>query len=237
MFTIEKLKELKVPYKVYNNGQITIINADCMAIMNLFDDNEVDLVCCDPPYGIDIAKTGKVGGKNLAKATDYGAKDWDIKPPSKKLFDEMLKISTNQIIFGANHFISKIPYDSSCWIVWDKDNSGNFADSELAWTSFKTAVKNYKYRWNGMIQQDMKHKEERQHPTQKPVGLFKKILESYSQKNDLIFDGFLGSGTTALACLKTNRRCIGVELDEDYFKIACDRIEKQLQSPTLFGGF
>jgi site-specific DNA-methyltransferase (adenine-specific) len=116
--------------------------------MARYEDNYFDLAIVDPPYGIDVAKNGNVGGVGLCKVTDYGAKDWDSKAPDKSYFIELKRISKNQIIWGANHFIENIPKaNSSCWIVWDKDNSGNFADSELAYTSFKTSVRNFKWRW------------------------------------------------------------------------------------------
>jgi len=178
-----------------------IHHIDCLEFMKQVPDNYFDLVLTDPPYGINIAKTGKVGGVGLAKVKDYGAKEWDIEPPTKEHFNEMRRISKKQIIFGANHFIDLIPHRSSCWIVWDKDNTGNFADSELAWTNFDTAVRNYKFRWNGFIQQDMANKEERHHPTQKPIELFKMILRDYGIKLDkkTVFDPFGGSCTTAIA--------------------------------------
>ena len=119
-----------------------------------------------------------------------------------------------------------MPYPSSCWIVWDKDNTGNFADSELAYTSFKTAVRNYKFRWNGMLQQDMKNKETRFHPTQKPVELFKMLLRDYAIKNGLsvIFDPFMGSGTTVIASKALGLECDGCEIDSDYFNVANKRL-------------
>lgn len=200
---------------------------DCLETMKRMPDKSIDLVLTDPPYGIGM-DGGNIGGNNLGKAKDYQKKSWDKSTPSKEIFNEIIRVSKNQIIFGANHFIDKIPYPSSCWIVWDKDNTGNFADSELAWTNFKTAVRNYKFRWNGMLQQDMANKENRYHPTQKPVELFKMILRDYAVKNDYktIYDPFMGSGTTAIACKSLGLNYIGSELDKDYFEI----IQKRLSS-------
>ncbi len=202
-------------------------NIDCLEYMKTVPDNFFDLGLTDPPYGINM-DGGNIGGNNLGKAKDYIKKDWDIQPPSKEHFDEIFRICKNVIIFGANHFIDLIPYRSSCWIVWDKDNSGNFADSELAYTDFKTAVRNYKFRWNGMMQQDMANKEKRHHPTQKPVELFKMILRDYAIKKDkqTVFDPFMGSGTTALACKSLGLYYVGCELDEDYYKIINKRLSK-----------
>ena len=140
------------------NIKNTIINGDCLEVMKELPDKSIDLVLTDPPYGINIIKNGMCGGTNsqskMAKMGDYSFanNNWDKEKPKKEFFDEIIRISKNQIIFGANHFISQIPYNSSCWIVWDKDNEKSlFADCELAWTSFKTAVKKYKIRWNGML--------------------------------------------------------------------------------------
>jgi site-specific DNA-methyltransferase (adenine-specific) len=172
-------------------------------------------------------KSGGKRGGGLAQTNDYKRSNWDASSPTKEYFDEIIRVSKHQIIFGANHFIDKIPYPSSCWIVWDKDNTGNFADSELAYTNFKTAVRNYKFRWNGMLQQDMKNKEKRYHPTQKPVELFKMILRDYAIKNNLktIFDPFIGSGTTAISCKSLGIDFVGCELDTDYCEIANKRLQ------------
>jgi len=204
-----------------------IHNEDCLTFMKQVPSNYFDLVLTDPPYGIDM-DGGNIGGNNLGKAKDYAKKDWDKKPPTKEHFDELIRISKHQIIFGANHFVDLIPYRSSCWIVWDKDNSGNFADSELAWTNFKTAVRNYKFRWNGMLQQQMQDKEERFHPTQKPHKLFQMLLRDYAIKLDkkTIFDPFMGSGTTAIACQSLGLEWCGCELEADYVEIANKRLEK-----------
>jgi site-specific DNA-methyltransferase (adenine-specific) len=215
------------------NGQIVLFNGDCLDVMRNLKDKEIDLVLTDPPYGIGV--DGGIGGGVLAKKSDFEKKGWDKKSPENKAFEELLRISENQIIFGANHFISKIPYDSSSWIVWDKDNGdNNFADCELAWTSHKTAVRKFRWKWQGMLQQNMKDKDVKIHPTQKPVALMNWCLNNYSQENDLIFDGFLGSGTTAIACIRTKRRLIGCELDNEYFDKMCKRIEEELKQGNLF---
>lgn len=204
-----------------------IHNMDCLEFMKTVPDNFFDLVLTDPPYGIGM--DGKVGINGAGKAKEYQNKDWDKTTPDKEVFDEIIRISKNQIIFGANHFIDKIPYASSCWLFWDKDNKESFfADGELAWTNFKTAVRNYKFRWNGMLQQDMANKEERHHPTQKPVELFKMILRDYAIKNDYktIYDPFMGSGTTALACKSLGLDYVGCELDKDYYEIILKRLSQ-----------
>jgi site-specific DNA-methyltransferase (adenine-specific) len=154
-------------------------------------------------------------------------------PPSKEIFTEIFRISKNQIIFGGNYFIEYLK-NGPCWLVWDKDNSGNFADCELAWTSFDTAVRKFTWRWNGMLQQDMKHKEKRYHPTQKPIPLFEQILRMYSKPTDLILDPFLGSGTTAIACEQLGRKWIGIEKEPKYCEIARERIKQADKTSLLF---
>jgi site-specific DNA-methyltransferase (adenine-specific) len=186
--------------------------------MARYPDKYFDLAVVDPPYGI-----GEDGGSNhsrskIAKSKIYTPKNWDKEPPNKMYFDELIRVSKNQIIWGANHFISRIPFDSSCWLVWDKENGENdFADCELAWTSFKKAVRRYKFRWAGMLQGNMKEKEIRLHPTQKPVALYDWIFKNYASPNDKILDTHLGSGSSRIAAHKAKLDFVGCELDKEYF--------------------
>lgn len=211
----------------------TIVHGDCLEFMRGLPDKCVDLVLTDPPYGI-----GEAAGKNksrgkLATAKDYGNKNWDNEIPCKEIFTEALRISKNQIIFGGNYFIEHLN-NSSCWLVWDKNNGDNdFADCELAWTSFKSAVRKFKYTWNGMLQQDMANKEIRIHPTQKPVQLFQWCLLNYSKESDTILDPFSGSGTTALACHNLNRNFICIEKDADYHAASVKRLEQHKRQGRL----
>ena len=201
---------------------------DCMEGMKQFPDRYFELAIVDPPYGI-----GENGDKNhtrtkLATAKNYKAFHGnDAKAPGKEYFDELIRVSKNQIIFGANHFISKIPYDSPCWIVWDKQNGDNdFADCELAWTSFHTAVRRFEFRWAGMLQGDMQNKEFRIHPTQKPVALYKWLLMNYAKQGDKILDTHVGSASSLIACYDMGFDYVGFELDEEYWKAAQKRIEE-----------
>lgn len=202
--------------------------ADCLDLMKQIPDKSIDLVLTDPPYWIWIK--GRVGGEKLAKVTDYwDFNDWDNDIPSKEYFDEMIRISKHCIIFWWNYFIEYLN-NSPCWIVWDKDNTWNFADCELAWTNFTTAVRKIKIRRNGMLQEDMKDKEKRYHPTQKPVDLFKWILENYSEKWMTILDCFLWSWTTAVACKELGRNFIGIEKEQKYVDIANKRLDTTMTS-------
>ena len=209
-------------------------NTDCMEAMKEIPDNYFELAIVDPPYGIDVAKNGTVGGEKLANVKDYGKKNWDKQAPNEEYFNELIRVSKNQIIWGANHFISKIPFDSSCWIVWDKDNTGNFADCELAYTSFNTAVRKFKYRWNGMLQEKMKNKEVRIHPTQKPAALYTWLLNNYAKQGDKILDTHVGSASSLIACHKAGFECVGFELDKDYFDMATKRLNEEKAQGNLF---
>ena len=210
-----------------------LFNMDCMEGMAQFPDKYFELAIVDPPYGIGM-DGGNIGGDNCGKAKNYIKKDWDISPPDEIYFKELVRVSKNQVIWGANHFISKIPFDSSCWLVWDKDNTGNFADCELAWTSFKTAVRKFIFRWNGMLQGDMKNKEIRIHPTQKPVALYQWLLQKYAKQGDKILDTHVGSASSLIACHQMGFEYIGFEIDEDYYKAACERLEGYKNQQSLF---
>ena len=224
---------------------MNITNEDNMELMARYPDNYFDLAIVDPPYGIGEANgknnsrnkgfgKGNSKSKKITFSKDYGKKEWDKNPSSKEYFIELQRVSKNQIIWGANHFIERIPNaNSSCWIVWDKDNGeSDFADCELAYCSFKTSVRKVKIRWNGLLQQDMKNKETRIHPTQKPVALYKWILNKYAKQGDKILDTHLGSGSIAIACHDLEYDLTACELDTEYYDAAMKRInnhKKQLK--------
>ena len=209
-----------------------------MDIMRHYEDNYFDLAIVDPPYGIcESGQTNKTRGC-LAKSKDYGSKSWDKSAPSCDYFDLLKRKSKNQIIFGANHFIDNFPFNCSspCWLIWDKDNGKtDFADCELAWTSFSTAVRKIKFKWQGMLQGDMKNKELRIHPTQKPVALYDWIYKNYSEKGQKILDTHLGSGSNAIAAHYFGvGEFVGIELDKEYFDDACKRVDEQTNQLKLF---
>ena len=211
-----------------------IHHADCLEFMKQLPDKCIDLVLTDPPYGIGESFAKNKSRSGRAAATDYGNKDWDKTIPSKEVFDEIIRVSKNQIIFGGNYFVEYLK-NSPCWIVWDKINGTNdFADCELAWTSFGSAVRKYAFMWSGMLQQNMKNKEKRIHPTQKPADLFGMILRDYSKENDLVLDCFSGSGTTAIACHNLKRNFICVEKDKDYYEASVKRLEEHKKQLSIF---
>ncbi len=200
-----------------------IYNMDCLDGMREIPDKSIDLVITDPPYGLGFERMDKACISNAAEKTEYHYGGWDNIPPNIECFEEIKRISKNQIIFGGNYF--ELP-PSPCWIVWDKDNTGNFADCELAWTSFSSAVRKFTYRWNGMLQEDMTHKEIRVHPTQKPVKLFEWIIKNYAKDGDTICDPFFGSGSCLVACIRMEHQFIGFEKEKTYFDAAQIRIKK-----------
>jgi len=217
---------------------ITVTNEDNMALMARYSDNHFELAVVDPEYGIGEAM-GQEKSRNQSKGraqtkTKYTQKAWDKTHSPIKYFQELKRVSKNQIVWGANHFISKIPFDSSCWIVWDKDNTGDFADCELAYTSFKTAVRKFVFRWNGMLQQDMKNKQIRIHPTEKPVKLYEWLLMNYANKGDKIIDTHGGSLSIAIACHNLGYDLTACELDKEYFDASMKRLKQHQAQTQLF---
>lgn len=215
-----------------------IINDDCLNILKQLPDKCIDLVLTDPPYGIGYDSAcekynGKLIGTAKAIRNTYRATNWDNATPTKEYFDEMIRVSKNQIIFGGNYFTDKLLV-SKCWLVWDKHINGAWADCELAWTNFNKPIKKYDFLWNGMLQQNMSNKEIRIHPTQKPKGLFEMILQDWSNENDLVLDCFSGSGTTAIACSEMKRRFICIEKDAEYWKKSVQRLDDYNKQLRLF---
>ena len=199
-----------------------IINADCMDILKQLPDKCIDLVLTDPPYGIGNKFKGGTNSK-LNKFNNIVYKGWD-NIPSDEYFNEILRVSKNQIIWGGNYF-NLAP--TRCFLIWDKMISFDFslAMAEYAWTSFDKLAKIYKMP---------SEKQFREHPTQKPLKLFEMILRDYSNENDLILDCFSGSGTTAVACHNLKRRFICIEKDKDYWQASVKRLEDAQKQLTLF---
>lgn len=207
-------------------GDCELYLGDCIEVMRTLD--PVHAVVTDPPYGINENSKKVASRGKLATPKDYGDFDWDKSPPPPECIDLMREISKHQIIFGGNYFTLG---PTSCWLVWDKENGDNdFADCELAWTNLQKAVRRINWRWNGMIR---KGQEERFHPTQKPLGVMEWCL-THIPDAQTILDPFMGSGTTGVASVKSARRFIGIERDERYFSIACDRIRKAYAQPDMF---
>ena len=212
------------------------------AVDNLMDGQKADMVFTDPPYGIDVVQSNQVGGGGETKFGTADSSNYvESKTYSKIVGDETTETAKafyntcvsmemkNIVLWGGNYFTDFL-YPSRCWIVWDKEMTGNFSQAEMAWTSFsKGGVKVFKFLWNGLSREGNRKDElkTRVHPTQKPVGLFADIFNRFDGF-DLIYDGFGGSGSTLIACEKTNRNCRMMELDPKY----CDVIIQRWQDFT-----
>ena len=214
------------------DGRIRFYNCDCMELMS--SGKVWDLAVVDPPYGIGMDKTHFKTKSSNSKPTDYNAKDWDRAIPNKEYFAELMRVSKNQIIWGGNYFVENLT-NSSCWVVWDKDNGDSIhADCELAWTSFKTGVRKIKWLWHGMRQQNMKNKETRIHPTQKPIALYRWIFKNYAKPTDHILDTHGGSMSSAIAAHMEGFELDICELDKEYFDAAVNRFKIYEQQQKLF---
>ena len=201
--------------------KIEITNEDNMELMSRYPDNHFELAIVDPPYGIgDKFKGGKTGKMNFNEVVKKG---WD-EVPNDEYFKELFRVSENQIIWGGNYFY--LP-PTRCFIVWDKKISDNFslAMAELAWTSFDKLVKIYRLPTP---------KNSKIHPTQKPVKLYKWLLDKYAKEGDKILDTHLGSGSIAIACHDYNFELTACELDNDYYNSAIKRINNHISQQRLF---
>ena len=209
-------------------GNAELWHGDCREVLPLLP--SVDLMLTDPPYGI-----GEAAGKNktrglAAKPKDYGDDSWDNEPPPAWVIELMRDKARWQVLFGGNYY--SLP-PATCWLVWDKDNGEtDFADCELAWTNLPKAVRRLRWRWNGMLQQDMANKEVREHPTQKPVAVMRWALLQ-APDAQTVCDPFAGSGTTGVACVLEGRKFTGIERERKYFDIACERISRAQAQGSL----
>lgn len=208
-------------------------NMDCMEGMKQFPDKYFDLAIVDPPYGIGIMtmtytkNDRRLYGSSAAQRRDYRKQaDWDTKP-DQTYFDELFRVSKHQIIWGGNYF-SDMLQPSKSFVVWDKRCNdamrNDFADCEYAWTDLGVA-RMFRFVWNGMIQGNMKNKEDRFHPTQKPIALYEWLLCNYAKLGYKILDTHVGSASSLIACHNLGFEYVGFELDPDYFKAASDRLE------------
>ena len=223
---------------------------DCMQGMKEFPDKYFDLAIVDPPYGRKehggINRSGYVrqknGSKIFVKDGQYRNRNWDNEPPSEEYFNELIRVSKNQIIFGCNYFDYPIIGGR---IVWDKCNDGSDqSDAEIAYCSMNDRVDIFRYMWRGMfqgksitegtIQQGNKRlNEKRIHPTQKPVALYEWLLSRYAKTNDIILDTHVGSASSLIACYNTNHKFVGFELDEYYYKVSKQRLDTEMAQMRL----
>ena len=206
--------------------------------MKKYPDKFFDLAIVDPVYG-DVTQGGYMKNLDsttkLAKPIDYHLSLWGQKKSDAAYFDELFRVSKNQIVWGGNYFVEEINRNSQCWLVWDKKKSGGcFADFEIAWTSFNKSSKMFRFMWNGMLQENMKNKEHRIHPTQKPVALYEWILSLFANDGDIILDTHVGSGSSLIACHNTRHEYVGFEIDPVYYKAAKERLDQETAQMSIF---
>lgn len=217
--------------------KITITNEDNMQLMARYPDNYFELAIVDPPYGIgfgEFNRTNKTSQGDRVKANKYKQSNWDDSIPKDDYFNELLRVSKNQIVWGGNYF----PYlwSNGCkgFIFWYKGNPvPNFADGELAWTSFNKVAKQFDFRYYGGLQ-GKTSAENKIHPTQKPKELYKWILDNYAKEGDKILDTHLGSGSIAIACHDYGFELTACELDAEYYEKAIQRIKNHTAQQSLF---
>ena len=223
-------------------------NMDCMDGMKEFPDKYFDLAIVDPVYG-DVSNGGYLTGKSkggVGPHPKYDYSIWNQKKTARPYFDELFRVSKNQIIFGGNYFVEEIAKNSTCWIVWDKCNGNSkFSDCELAWTSFHRGVRKFSFMWNGMMQgksiqqgavaQGNKFlNEKRIHLTQKPVALYAWILQKFAKPGQKLLDTHVGSASILVAFYDAGFDFVGFEIEKSYFKIASERLRKHKAQITLF---
>lgn len=225
-------------------------NMDCMQGMKEFPDKYFDLAIVDPPYGRKEHggrnRSGYVrqknGGKIFVKDGQYENRKWDNEPPSEEYFNELMRVSKNQIIFGCNYFDYPLIGGR---IVWDKCNDGSDqSDAEIAYCSMNDRIDIFRYMWRGMFQGksitegttqqgNKRLNEKRIHPTQKPIALYEWLLSKYAKPNDIILDTHVGSASSLIACYNTNHKFVGFELDEYYYKVSKQRLDTEMAQMRL----
>jgi site-specific DNA-methyltransferase (adenine-specific) len=205
-----------------------VTNEDNMQMMARYPDGFFDLAIVDPPYGISVNMNA--GRKKDTKSKKRTIKKWDNETPSKEYFNELFRVSKNQIICGANYMTENLPI-SMGWIFWDKcvAEGCSFSDGELIWTSYNQSLKKCVIPYSGFIGMEG----EKFHPTTKPSKLYKWILDKFAKEGDKILDTHLGSQSSRIAAYKKGFDFYGCELDPDYFKDGCQRFEKEISMPLF----
>jgi len=206
-------------------------NLDCMEGMKRYKDKHFSLAICDPPYFAGAGDPSYYRSRTCQSKAKPITETWNV--PDENYFKELFRVSKKQIIWGCNYYAKYIPHTSR--IVWDKVNDGTpFSQAEIASWSEGVKVYMYRYRWNGMLQQDMKNKERRFHPTQKPIALYKWLLHNYAKKGDLILDTHVGSASSLIACYDLGFDAVGFELDKDYYQASKKRLDEFMAQGRLF---
>lgn len=206
-------------------------NIDCMKLMAEYPDKHFDLAIVDPPYGIDISKSGGFYHvKGVGQANPHTKKEWDSGIPDKAYWEELFRVSKNQIVWGGN-YMTEYLFPSRCWIFWDKLKFvDNYADGELAWTSFDRNTKKVQIQHHGFLTKDGTSI----HPTQKPVMLYEWLLINFATTGQKILDTHLGSGSVAIACHNYKFDLTASEIDKEYYEATMKRVSNHLAQTVLF---
>ncbi len=196
---------------------------DCMEFLRSCKDKQFDLAVVDPPYSETFNTDGCANNK--AKKGDYKLDTLNNHLPTDEYWEQLFRVSKNQIVWGANWYGK---YFGVGGLVWFKDNTGNYSPCEYAYQSINNHIHHYQYRWNGMLQQDMKNKETRIHPTQKPIALYDWIFRNYAKPGDTILDTHMGSQSSRISAYKAGLDYTGCELDPEYFRDGNERFRNFL---------
>lgn len=225
----EQNPQLTIPRVI---GCLSFFNADNLEIMRGFKDKEFDLAIVDPPYGIDWMQ--QIQNPNTkANWKQYKNKEWDKQTPTAEYWEQLFRVSKNQIVWGGNYMTEHLK-PSPCWLIWDKMQEFSGAVFEMAWTSFTSPAKAFR-----MSRVEAYANKGKIHPTQKPIQLYDFVLKNYAKQNDKILDTHLGSGSIAIAIEKANRldkmnlQFVGIEIDKEYYEAALNRIEQYCRQGTL----
>lgn len=225
-----------------------VFNEDCMAVMRRYPDKYFDLAVVDPVYG-GVTQGGYMKNQcngGVGPHPKYHAELWKQEKTAASYFQELFRVSKNQIIWGGNYFCEEIARDSQCWIVWDKCHTEgiSYADAELAWTSFNSATRIFRFLWNGMLQGTPGNgtkangnkalNEKRIHPTQKPVSLYTWIFQNYAEPGQKVLDTHMGSQSSRIAAYDQGLNYTGCEIDKHYFDAGNERYAAYTSQMSLF---
>ena len=210
-----------------------VYNEDCVVALKRFSDDYFDLAIVDPPYGIGAGSVNFQSGTRKKPSKFHKQNDWDTSIPAPEYWEQLFRVSKNQIVWGGNYMTDFLP-PSRCWIFWDKGTGDNsYADGELAWTSFDKVVKKFSKFWSGRNAKE-KFDIDRIHPTQKPIQLYEWIIKEFMSEGNLILDTHLGSGGSRIAAHKAGKQFVGFEIDKDYYEAQEKRFKDFVSQLRMF---
>lgn len=233
----DRLRQRERPDGFFQRGGLvnySLSLSDALEFLKAQPDNAFDLAFTDPPYGIGETNNRNLSRGTLCSPTDYGEHKWDEEKIPDEYFHELKRVCKRWIVFGGNYY-AHVLGSSDGPIVWDKDNGEtHFADAEIAWTNIPGACRIYKFKWQGMLQENSKKKERRIYPTQKPVALATRILRDYAERGWTVLDPFMGSGALLEAGLRLGMTVVGCDVSKQAMEIATRRLDDYAQQVSLF---